>query len=53
MSSLLVAAAGVIILTLIIMITIRERRHELGVLLSLGESRLKIVSQFLPKYWYV
>ncbi len=36
---LLVAVAGIIILTLIIMITIRERRHELGVLLSLGESR--------------
>ncbi|MGG5357893.1 MULTISPECIES: ABC transporter permease [unclassified Enterococcus] len=46
---LLVAAAGVIILTLIIMITIRERRHELGVLLSLGESRLKIVSQLFTE----
>ncbi|MFZ4897961.1 ABC transporter permease [Enterococcus durans] len=42
---LLVAVAGVIILTLIIMITIRERRHELGVLLSLGESRTKIILQ--------
>lgn len=42
---LLVAVAGVIILTLIIMITIRERRHELGVLLSLGESRTKIIMQ--------
>ena len=42
---LLVAVAGVIILTLIIMITIRERRHELGVLLSLGETRTKIILQ--------
>ena len=46
---LLVAVAGIIILTLIIMITIRERRHELGVLLSLGESRSKIVLQLFAE----
>ncbi|WP_271553272.1 ABC transporter permease [Enterococcus mundtii] len=46
---LLVAVAGIIILTLIIMITIRERRHELGVLLSLGESRSKIVLQLFTE----
>lgn len=43
---ILVAAAGVIILTLIIMLSIRERKYEIGVLLSLGESRLKVISQF-------
>lgn len=43
---LLVAAAGVIILTLIVMLTIRERRYEIGVLLSMGESRVKVVLQF-------
>lgn len=43
---ILVAAAGVIILTLIIMLSIRERKYEIGVLLSLGESRMKVVSQF-------
>ena len=43
---LLVAAAGVIILTLIIMLSIRERKYEIGVLLSLGESRVKVISQF-------
>ncbi|WP_430604797.1 ABC transporter permease [Enterococcus sp. DIV0125] len=46
---LLVAVAGIIILTLIIMITIRERRHELGVLLSLGESRIKIILQLFTE----
>ncbi len=46
---LLVAVAGIIILTLIIMITIRERRHELGVLLSLGESRAKIIMQLFTE----
>lgn len=43
---ILVATAGVIILTLIIMLSIRERKYEVGVLLSLGESRLKVISQF-------
>ncbi|MFQ9629342.1 MAG: ABC transporter permease [Enterococcus avium] len=43
---ILVAAAGVIILTLIIMLSIRERKYEIGVLLSLGESRMKVISQF-------
>lgn len=43
---ILVAVAGVIILTLIIMMSIRERKYEIGVLLSLGESRVKVISQF-------
>ncbi|MGG5372016.1 ABC transporter permease [Enterococcus sp. AZ196] len=43
---ILVAVAGVIILTLIIMLSIRERKYEIGVLLSLGESRSKVISQF-------
>ena len=43
---ILVAAAGVVILTLIIMLSIRERKYEIGVLLSLGESRMKVISQF-------
>ncbi|MTD39099.1 FtsX-like permease family protein [Erwinia sp. CPCC 100877] len=46
---ILVAAAGVIILTLIVMMTIRERRFEIGVLLSLGESRFKVVLQFFSE----
>lgn len=46
---ILVSLAGVIILTLIIMMTIRERRYEVGVLLSLGESRFKVILQFFSE----
>lgn len=49
----LVGIAGIIILTLIVMLSIRERRYEIGVLLSLGESRMKIIGQFLLNFVYV
>lgn len=42
----LVAIAGTIILGLIVILMVRERRHEIGILLSLGEARWKIVGQF-------
>ncbi|GEK33658.1 ABC transporter permease [Kurthia sibirica] len=45
----LVAIAGTIILALIVIITIRERKYEIGVLLSLGEKRLKIIGQFFAE----
>lgn len=45
----LVALAGTIILALIVILMIRERRYEIGVLLSLGESRLKIIAQFFTE----
>lgn len=45
----LVAVAGVIILTLIVMLSIRERKYEIGVLLSLGESRIKVILQFFTE----
>ncbi|ASN59232.1 ABC transporter permease [Latilactobacillus curvatus] len=43
----LVAIAGTVILALIIILMVRERRYEMGVLLSLGEKRVKIVGQLL------
>ncbi|MDK1716003.1 ABC transporter permease [Dellaglioa algida] len=43
---LLVAVAGTIILALIVILMIRERRYEIGVLLSLGEKRWKVIAQF-------
>lgn len=46
---LLVAAAGIVILTLIVMMSIRERKYEIGVLLSLGESRGKVILQFFSE----
>ena len=45
----LVAVAGTIILALIVILMIRERRFEIGVLLSLGEARWKIVAQFFTE----
>ncbi|WP_125573561.1 ABC transporter permease [Levilactobacillus huananensis] len=45
----LVAIAGTVILALIVILMIRERRFEIGVLLSLGEARWKIVAQFFTE----
>lgn len=45
----LVLIAGTIILALIVMLQIRERRHEIGVLLSMGESRFKIIGQLFAE----
>lgn len=46
---LLVAIAGAIILALIVMLMVRERRFEIGVLMSLGETKAKIVAQFFTE----
>jgi putative ABC transport system permease protein len=43
----LVSIAGAIILGLIIMMSIRERKYEMGVLLAIGEKRWKLVGQFI------
>jgi putative ABC transport system permease protein len=49
----LVAIAGTIILALIVILMIRERRHEIGILLSMGESRWKIIGQFFTELFIV
>ncbi|MFD5320184.1 ABC transporter permease [Streptomyces sp. NPDC127098] len=41
----LISVAGAVTLGLIVALTIRERRHEMGMLLSLGERRWKLVGQ--------
>ncbi|MFJ6268012.1 ABC transporter permease [Lysinibacillus xylanilyticus] len=43
----LVSVAGSIILGLIIMLTIKERRKELGILLAIGEKKRKLIGQLL------
>ena len=43
----LVMGFGGVILALIIMLSIKDRVNEIGILMSLGEKRSKIVSQFL------
>ena len=45
----IVGIAGTIILALLIVLMIRERRHEVGVLLSLGESKTKMVGQLFAE----
>lgn len=46
---ILVSAAGTVILALIVILMIRERKYEIGVLLSLGEKRFKIIGQFFAE----
>lgn len=43
----LVSIAGAIILGLIVMMSIRERKYEMGVLLALGEKKWKLAGQFM------
>ncbi len=45
----LVSIAGAIILGLIVMMSIRERKFEMGVLLALGEKRWKLIGQFIAE----
>lgn len=46
---IVVVIAGAFIIGLISMLTIKDRKYELGVLLSLGESRIKIISQLITE----
>lgn len=43
----IVVIAGAAILSLITALTINQRRNEIGILLAIGESKVKIVSQFI------
>lgn len=45
----LVTIAGAIILGLIVMLGIRERKYEMGVLLAIGEKRSKLIGQFMAE----
>ncbi|WP_203623528.1 ABC transporter permease [Lacticaseibacillus sp. 866-1] len=49
----LVAIAGTIILALIVILMIRERRYEIGILMAMGESRFKIIAQFFVELFVV
>ncbi|MDZ4907314.1 FtsX-like permease family protein, partial [Clostridium perfringens] len=42
-----------VILSLIIILSLKDRRYEIGVLMSMGESRLKIISQLLVEIMIV
>ena len=42
-----IITSGVIVLSLILILWLRERIHEIGILLSIGTSKLKIMFQFI------
>ncbi|MGH4124073.1 MAG: ABC transporter permease [Clostridium sp.] len=44
---IVVAIAGTVILSLLINLSLKDRRYEIGVLMSLGESRFRIIGQLL------
>ncbi|MBU3090754.1 ABC transporter permease [Clostridium sp. CF011] len=44
---IIVAIAGTVILSLLITLSLKDRRYEIGVLMSLGESRFRIIGQLL------
>lgn len=44
---IIVSIAGAAILSLIIILSLKDRRYEIGVLMSMGESRFKIIGQLL------
>ncbi|MEW8995283.1 ABC transporter permease [Clostridium sp.] len=50
---IIVAIAGIAILSLIIILSLKDRRYEIGVLMSMGESRFKIISQLLVEIMIV
>lgn len=45
----LVTIAGAIILGLIVMMSIRDRKYEMGVLLAIGEKKWKLIGQFITE----
>ncbi|WP_163654389.1 ABC transporter permease [Listeria sp. PSOL-1] len=42
----IVTIAGALILALLVMMQVRERKYEMGVLLAIGEKRMKLIGQF-------
>jgi putative ABC transport system permease protein len=50
---MVVVIAGSLIIGLLSMLSIKDRKYELGVLLSLGESKLKIVCQLICEMFIV
>ncbi|PKM90087.1 MAG: hypothetical protein CVU85_01335 [Firmicutes bacterium HGW-Firmicutes-10] len=47
MMVIIVMIAGALILGLITALTVNQRKYEIGMLLAIGESKIKIISQFI------
>ncbi len=50
---IMVSIFGGVILSLIVMLSIKDRTHEIGILMSLGEKKSKIVGQLLTETFIV
>lgn len=48
-----IMVAGLIVLSLILILWLRERIYEIGILLSIGVSKLKIIGQFIMELIFV
>lgn len=48
-----IMAAGLVVLSLILILWLRERIYEIGILLSIGVSKLKIIGQFIMELVFV
>ena len=42
-----VIGAGIVVLSLVLILWVRERMYEIGILLAIGRSKIKIVGQFI------
>ena len=42
-----VIGAGIVVLSLVLILWVRERMYEIGILLAIGRSKMKIVGQFI------
>lgn len=47
MMILAVIGAGIIVLSLVLILWVRERMYEIGILLAIGRSKMKIMGQFI------
>ena len=48
-----VIGAGIIVLSLVLILWVRERMYEIGILLAIGRSKIKIVGQFILELVFV
>ncbi len=44
---------GIIVLSLILILWLRERIYEIGILLSIGISKIKIITQFIFELLFI
>lgn len=48
-----VIGAGIVVLSLVLILWVRERMYEIGILLAIGRSKIKIVGQFILELVFV